>query len=136
MVKKEEPVEDEVKDEGDVEDAGEDAEPLPSEPEGLSVNGGALTIVKRPEGDDGVEHALIEWSSDPLTDMIADAVLSVILQLEEEPEGLAEAEDAHKAALEARDKKRRRARACGSSRLCSECSSDTRTLRRRRRRCG
>ena len=94
-----------MKDEGDVEDAGEDAEPLPSEPEGLSVNGGALTIVKRPEGDDGVEHALIEWSSDPLTDMIADAVLSVILQLEEEPEGLAEAEDAHKAALEARDKK-------------------------------
>lgn len=74
-----------------------------AEPEGLSVNGGALTIVKRPAGKVGVEHALIEWSSDPLTDMIADAVLSVILQLEEEPEGLAEAEDAHKAAIAARD---------------------------------
>jgi cleavage and polyadenylation specificity factor subunit 3 len=104
-VKKEEPAEDEVKDEGEAEDAGEDIKPLATEPEGLSVNGGALTIVKRPAGDAGVEHALIEWSSDPLTDMIADAVLSVILQLEEEPEGLAEAEDAHKAALEARDKK-------------------------------
>jgi len=58
------------------------------EPEGLSVNGGALTIRKRAAGPAGVEHALVEWSSDPLTDMIADAVLSVVLQLEEEPVGL------------------------------------------------
>jgi cleavage and polyadenylation specificity factor subunit 3 len=36
--------------------------------------------------------------------MIADAVLSVILQLAEEPAGLAEAEKAHKNALELRDK--------------------------------
>jgi cleavage and polyadenylation specificity factor subunit 3 len=74
------------------------------EPEGLSVNGGALTILKRVAGAAGVEHALITWCSDPLTDMIADAVLSVILQLEQEPAGLAEAEGAHQAALAARDK--------------------------------
>ena len=55
-------------------------------------------------GKTGVAHALVEWSSDPLTDMIADAVLSVILQLAEEPAGLAEAEKAHKNALEAKDK--------------------------------
>ena len=99
-VKKEDPaeVEDAKPDPAEVPDASE------AEPEGLSVNGGALTIVKRPAGKKtGVEHALVEWSSDPLTDMIADAVLSVILQLEEEPAGLAEAEDAHKKALRAKD---------------------------------
>jgi cleavage and polyadenylation specificity factor subunit 3 len=70
------------------------------------VNAGALTIVKKPAtGKTDVEHALIEWSSDPLTDMIADAVLSVILQLEEEPVGLVEAEQAHKNALQAKDTK-------------------------------
>ena len=68
------------------------------------MNGGALTIVRRAaSGKTGVAHALVEWSSDPLTDMIADAVLSVILQLAEEPAGLAEAEKAHKNALEAKD---------------------------------
>ena len=93
-VKKEE-AKDDLRDLGDREE----------EPEGLSVNGGALTIMKCPAtGKTGVEHALIEWSSDPLTDMIADAVLSVILQFEDEPEGLVEAEKAHKNALEARDK--------------------------------
>jgi cleavage and polyadenylation specificity factor subunit 3 len=97
---KDEPAElDAVKAEDDAADAGEE------EPEGLSVNGGALTIVRRAaSGKTGVAHALVEWSSDPLTDMIADAVLSVILQLAEEPAGLAEAEKAHKNALEAKDK--------------------------------
>ena len=108
IVKKEEEKKPDVDDEEEKSDIKETfGTPLSStsfEPEGLSVNGGALTIVKRPAGQVGVEHALIEWSSDPLTDMIADAVLSVILQLEEEPAGLAEAEDAHKAALAARDK--------------------------------
>ena len=100
---KDEPAElDAVKAEDDAADAGEPrGEP---EPEGLSVNGGALTIVRRAaSGKTGVAHALVEWSSDPLTDMIADAVLSVILQLAEEPAGLAEAEKAHKNALEAKD---------------------------------
>ena len=82
----------------------ESTAPVDAEPEGLSVNGGALTIMKRPEGDRGVEHALIEWYCEPLTDMIADAVLSVILQLEDEPKGLVEAEEMHKAAIAARDK--------------------------------
>ena len=89
----------------DAADFGEE-KPTLTEPEGLSVNAGALTIVKKAAtGKTDVEHALIEWSSDPLTDMIADAVLSVILQLEEEPVGLVEAEQAHKNALQAKDTK-------------------------------
>tara|TARA_B110000238_G_C15962370_1_gene367999 strand:- start:24 stop:803 length:780 start_codon:yes stop_codon:yes gene_type:complete len=105
-VKKEEPAEVDVKTEDGVkEEFGVDTKLNLTEPDGLSVNAGALTIVKRnATGKTGVEHALIEWSSDPLTDMIADAVLSVILQLEEEPAGLVEAEKAHKSAIEAKDK--------------------------------
>ncbi len=105
-VKKEEPAEVDVKTEDGVkEEFGVDTKLNLTEPDGLSVNAGALTIVKRnATGKTGVEHALIEWSSDPLTDMIADAVLSVILQLEEEPAGLVEAEKAHKRAVEAKDK--------------------------------
>jgi len=101
VAKKEEPAEEEIV----KQEMGEESTaPVDAEPEGLSVNGGALTIMKRPEGDRGVEHALIEWYCEPLTDMIADAVLSVILQLEDEPKGLVEAEEMHKAAIAARDK--------------------------------
>ena len=60
--------------------------------------------MKRPETKKyGAEHALLQWDADPMNDMIADAVLSVILQLEDEPEHLTAAEAAHKRAMKNKD---------------------------------
>ena len=96
-VKKEEPAEETVV-------KKEEAREGSPEPPGLSVNGGQLTILKRPETKKyGAEHALLQWDADPMNDMIADAVLSVILQLEDEPEHLTAAEAAHKRAMKNKD---------------------------------
>jgi len=72
--------------------------------DGLSINDGMVTVRKRVADDvTGVEHVVIEWCSDPLTDMIVDATLSAILQLENEPEGLKEAEEGLKEAIKTKD---------------------------------
>jgi cleavage and polyadenylation specificity factor subunit 3 len=72
--------------------------------EGLSINAGMVTIRKRYADEvTGVEHVVIEWNSDPLTDMIVDATLSAILQLENEPEGLKEAEEGLRDAIKDKD---------------------------------
>ena len=98
-VKKEEPAEEAV-----VKKEEDEREGSP-EPPGLSVNGGQLTILKRAADKKwGAEHALLQWDADPINDMIADAVLSVILQLEEEPEHLTRAEAAHRDAMKNKDK--------------------------------
>ena len=72
--------------------------------DGLSINDGMVTVRKRVADEvTGVEHVVIEWCSDPLTDMIVDATLSAILQLENEPEGLKEAEEGLKEAIKTKD---------------------------------
>jgi len=72
--------------------------------DGLSINDGMVTVRKRIADEvTGVEHVVIEWCSDPLTDMIVDATLSAILQLENEPEGLKEAEEGLKEAIKTKD---------------------------------
>ena len=74
--------------------------------EGLSINDGMVTIRKRYADDvTGVEHVVIEWNSDPLTDMIVDATLSAILQLESEPENLKEAEAGLRDAIKTKDER-------------------------------
>lgn len=72
--------------------------------DGLSINDGMVTVRKRFADEvTGVEHVVIEWNSDPLTDMIVDATLSAILQLETEPEGLKEAEEGLRDAIKDKD---------------------------------
>lgn len=72
--------------------------------DGLSINDGMVTIRKRFADEiTGVEHVVIEWNSDPLTDMIVDATLSAILQLESEPEALKEAEAGLRDAIKKKD---------------------------------
>lgn len=74
--------------------------------DGLSINDGMVTLRKRFADEvTGAEHVLIEWSSDPLTDMIVDAILSAILQLESEPEGLKEAEAGLRDAIKTKDER-------------------------------
>ena len=72
--------------------------------DGLTINDGMVTVRKRFADEvTGIEHVVIEWCSDPLTDMIVDATLSAILQLENEPEGLKEAEEGLKEAIKTKD---------------------------------
>ena len=72
--------------------------------DGLSINDVMVTIRKRFADEiTGVEHVVIEWNSDPLTDMIVDATLSAILQLESEPEALKEAEAGLRDAIKKKD---------------------------------
>jgi len=75
-----------------------------SKADGLSINNDMVTVRKRFADDvTGAEHVVIEWNSDPLTDMIVDATLSAILQLESEPEGLKEAEAGLRDAIKDKD---------------------------------
>ena len=83
--------------------AGEDKFDVRRE-DGLTINDGMVTVRKRFADEvTGIEHVVIEWCSDPLTDMIVDATLSAILQLENEPEGLKEAEEGLKEAIKTKD---------------------------------
>jgi len=83
--------------------AGEDKFDV-SKANGLSINNDMVTLRKRYADDvTGAEHVVIEWNSDPLTDMIVDATLSAILQLEMEPEALKHAEDQLRSAIKEKD---------------------------------
>ena len=67
-----------------------------TEGDGVSV-GGHLTVC--PGTAPGAPHVVLEWTSDPIADMVADATLACILQLEGPPQGVTDAEVAHAAAV-------------------------------------
>ena len=92
--------------------------------DGLTINDGMVTVRKRHDEVTGIEHVVIEWCSDPLTDMIVDATLSAILQLENEPDGLKEAEEGLKEAIKTKDdSSAEKWRLLASSPPCSRRSS-------------
>ena len=64
--------------------------------DGVSV-GGHVTV--SPGTAPGAPHVVLEWTSDPIADMVADATLACILQLEGPPQGVTDAEEAHAAAV-------------------------------------
>lgn len=66
------------------------------EQEGVSV-GGHVSVC--PGTGPGAPHVLLEWVSDPIADMVADATLACILQLEGPPAGVTDAEAQHAAAV-------------------------------------
>ena len=70
------------------------------EEEGVSIDNGAVTLRKAKKSDEvGVEHVILEWASDPFADVLADATLSVVLQLNREPETLKAYERDHAIAM-------------------------------------
>lgn len=72
--------------------------------EGVSIDNGAVTLRKAKKSDEvGVEHVILEWASDPFADVLADATLSVVLQLNREPETLKAYERDHAIAMKEND---------------------------------
>jgi hypothetical protein len=74
--------------------AGAPASPL--RPGDALCVGGRLTV--SPGTAPGAPHVVLEWSSDPVADMVADAALATLLALEGPPGGVLAAESAHEAA--------------------------------------
>lgn len=77
-----------------------DADGKASPREAISVDG-HLTITCGEPADGAAQHVVLEWDSNPVSDLIADSVVGVVLQLEEEPAGLSEAEAALRSATDA-----------------------------------
>ena len=74
------------------------------EEEGVSIDNGAVTLRKAGKSDEvGVEHVILEWASDPFADVLADATLAVVLQLNREPETLKGYERDHAIAMKEKD---------------------------------
>ena len=68
--------------------------------EGVSIDNGAVTLRKAKKSDEvGVEHVILEWASDPFSGRVIDATLSVVLQLNREPETLKAYERDHAIAM-------------------------------------
>jgi len=74
--------------------AGAPASPL--RPGDALCVGGRLTV--SPGTAPGAPHVVLEWASDPVADMVADAALATLLALEGPPGGVLAAEEAHEAA--------------------------------------
>jgi cleavage and polyadenylation specificity factor subunit 3 len=79
---------------GDARPAGKPASPL--RPGDALCVGGRLTV--SPGTAPGAPHVVLEWASDPVADMVADAALATLLALEGPPGGVLAAEAAHEAA--------------------------------------
>ncbi len=57
-----------------------------------------LTIVKGAPSAGAVPHIVMEWDSNPISDLLADSVVAMVLQIEDEPQDLAGLEAALKSA--------------------------------------
>ena len=72
--------------------------------DGVSIDNGAVTLRKAKKSTEvGIEHVVLEWASDPFADVLADATLSVVLQLNREPETLRGYERDHAIAMKEND---------------------------------